>query len=236
MGCTCLFVGCKSRVNSFYTTNNRFGEGREAPPTREPPTGDGHSEGGGVVASSEGGIDCPCSTRSGTHVRAVEPRGSPAAMPSPRCGLQADLEDAVKELAAAVPDGQELHLYLPDICRSRYDVHDLDSAIAPLLKMPPAEARIRPFRGVFPRRSRDALAAVPLRAGACCVAPALRQQGLSYAPDCKLVVHRRRASGIRSARRARVLALAAQPHLQRGGGNLRAAPVSRPLAVRRAPS
>ena len=64
-----------------------------------------------------------------------------------RADEQAELEDAVKELNE-VPEGHDLHLYLPDICRTRYDVADLNRAIAPLLKKLPGEARIRPpFRG-----------------------------------------------------------------------------------------
>ena len=63
---------------------------------------------------------------------------------------QAGLEGVKKELST-LPDQQPLHLYLPDICRSRYDHppdKELNSAIAPLLKdRKTAEARIRPFRG-----------------------------------------------------------------------------------------
>jgi len=81
----------------------------------------------------------PCSSGAVAHPRDV-------------CGGQAELEDAVKELST-VPEGQELHLYLPDIGRTRYEVADLNRAIAPLLKKLPGEARIRPpFRGAWGAR------------------------------------------------------------------------------------
>ena len=64
---------------------------------------------------------------------------TPAARDFASVGVQAGLEAAVKELSQ-VPEGQELLVFLPDICRSRYKTSDeVDTmsrhsgAIAPLL-------------------------------------------------------------------------------------------------------
>jgi len=72
-------------------------------------------------------------------VRALFCLSTPAARDFASVGVQAGLEAAVKELSQ-VPEGQELLVFLPDICRSRYKTSDeVDTmsrhsgAIAPLL-------------------------------------------------------------------------------------------------------
>ena len=64
---------------------------------------------------------------------------------------RSSLADVV--LCGRVVSPQEVHVCLPDLCKSRYNAGDLEQAIAPVVKKaahrPPGEAdpQFRPFRG-----------------------------------------------------------------------------------------
>eukprot|EP00293_Proteomonas_sulcata_P003631 CAMPEP_0184327696 /NCGR_PEP_ID=MMETSP1049-20130417/143229_1 /TAXON_ID=77928 /ORGANISM="Proteomonas sulcata, Strain CCMP704" /LENGTH=119 /DNA_ID=CAMNT_0026649963 /DNA_START=64 /DNA_END=423 /DNA_ORIENTATION=- len=63
----------------------------------------------------------------------------------------------MKELSK-IPEEQELHFFLPDVCRSRYEAPDLKGQIGHLIKhnqgkKPEAELDIAPFRDEELRQS-----------------------------------------------------------------------------------